>query len=57
MKHPQTKFHTHTTATPKLLGKKSQNFSLGQVTCNAVFSLHRYFIETTTTVIDILQQV
>ena len=49
---------------PSLLVKKSQNSSLGQnlslgksfLTAQC-FSLHRYFIETTTTDIDMLFQV
>ena len=43
---------------PKLLGQKHPNFSLGQKFLAAeFFPLHRYFIETTTTEIDMLLQV
>jgi len=43
---------------PSYYVKKSQNLSLGQNFLAAeFFSLHRYFIETTTTYIDMLLQV
>jgi len=59
MKRPQTKFHAHTMRESQVIrSKKSQNSSLGQNFLAAEFiSLHRYFIETTTTDIDMLLQV
>jgi len=44
-------------AAPKLLGQKSQNLLLGQNVLQHSFSLYRYFIEATTTDIDMLLQV
>jgi len=49
MKRPQTKFHAHTMRESQVIRSK---FS-----CRWVFSLHRYFIENTTTDIDMLLQV
>jgi len=57
MKCPQTKFHAHTMRGPKLLAQKRQNLSLGLISLAAYFfSLYWYFIETTTTAIDVLLQ-
>jgi len=55
MKRPQTKFHAHTMRESQVIRSKfivGSNFS-----CSTVFSLHRYFIETTTTDLDMLLQV
>jgi len=59
MKRPQTKFHAHTMRKFQVIrSKRSQNLSLGQNFVAAeFFSPHRYFIETTTTDIDMLLQV
>jgi len=59
MKRPQTKFNAHTMRESQVIrSKKSQNLSLGQNFLAAeFFSLHWYFIETTTTDIDKLLQV
>jgi len=59
MKRPQTKFHADTMRESQVIrSKKSQNLSLGQNFIAAeFFSFHRYFIETTTTDIDVLLEV
>ena len=59
MKRPKTKFHAHTMRESQVIrSKKSQNLSLGQNFLEAeFFSLRRYFIETTTTDINMLLQV
>jgi len=65
MKRPQIKFHAHTMKGSQVIrSKKSQNVSLGQnlslgqnFLSAELFPLHRYFIETTTTDIDMLLQV
>jgi len=65
MKRPQTKFHAHTMRESEVIrSKKSQNLSSGQnlslgqnFLAADFFSLYRYFIETTTTYIDMLLQV
>ena len=62
MKCPQTKFHAHIMKDSQVTrSKKRQNLSLGQnlslsqnFLAAQFFSLYRYFIETTTTDIDML---
>jgi len=63
MKRPQTKFHAHTmrgsqvTRSKKVKIIRSKFIVRSKFSCSKVFSLHRYFIETTTTDIDMLLQV
>jgi len=67
MKRPHTSFHAHTMRVSHVLfgQKKSQNLSLHQnlwlgqtfLAGWSSFSLYRYFIETTTTDIDMRLQV
>ena len=65
MKCPQTKFQAHTVSEYQVFrSKRCQNFSLGQnlslgktFLASPFFSLYQYFIETTTTDIDLLLQI
>jgi len=61
MKRPQTKFHAHTMRESQVIRSKKSKFIIrskfivrSKFSCSTVFSLHRYFIETTTTDIDML---
>jgi len=61
MKSPQTKFHAHTTRESQLIRSKKTKFNIRSkfivrwnFSCSTFLSLHRYFIETTTTDIDML---
>jgi len=64
MKRPQTKFHAHTMSESQAIRSKKSKFIIrskfiveSNFSYNTVLSLHRYFIETTTTDIDMLLQV
>jgi len=63
MKPPQTEFHAHTMRESQLIRSKKSKFIIrskfivGSTFCITVFSLYSYFIETTTTDIDMFLQV
>jgi len=59
MKRPQTKFHTHTMRESQVIGSKKSKFIIrskfilrSNFFAAQYFSLYRYYIETTTTDID-----
>jgi len=60
MKCPQTKFHAPTMRESQVIGQKNSKFIIrskiivrSKFSCSRVFSLHRFFIEYTTTDIDV----
>ena len=58
MKRPQTKIHDHTMRESQVIRSKKSKFIVrSNLSSSTFFSLRRYFIETTTTDIDMLLQV
>jgi len=52
MKRPQTKFHAHTMREFQVIRSKKSKFTIGSnFSCSTVY-FYRYFIEATTTDID-----